>query len=181
MKKIFIGFSKPNHFAVGSLLIRLIEGTDFSHTFILINGSVFQESMPEINVIDYVDFQKKNKIVDLHTICVSDEKLDEIISFCVDSLTAKVPYGRYQLVGMGAVRLLNRLGFRFKNPFADGQKTMVCSEFVGYILKILGISVPMDQLEVEGPKLIHKIVKKSADSTCHDQFIENTQGVNNNE
>lgn len=169
MKKISIGFSKPNSFKIGSFLIRKMEGTEFSHTFLLVDHDIYQESASCFNKIVYSFFLKDHIIVDMHEISISDEKYDEIMYFVSECVNKRIPYGKLQIVGMGFIRLVNQLFRRkFKNPFADGMKTMVCSEVVAEILRIAGHPLPQDQIEIEGPKYIHKFVKNI--SNCQEDM-----------
>jgi hypothetical protein len=176
MQTILVGFSRPKKFKIGSFLIRLIEGVDFSHVFLMIGTDVYHESVPSVNKLGYLTFLDQHKLVDLHMIYVTEEKHAEIAAFCNDCLINSIPYGKLQIVGMGFLRVVNQL-FRtkLKNPFADGMKTMVCSEFVGVVLEKIGLDIPDDQLEIEGPKLIHKMVIKISDETCHEQLIKLTE------
>jgi hypothetical protein len=157
---IIIGFSTPkNPLAVFSALIRVFEETPYSHTYIkiwsdVINGYiVYQESGLVMNAINGAVFDKKEKIFAEYKINVTEDQLSEIVKYSVDSLG--IPYGVRQIAGMLSARVLRQLGFRnMKNPFADGPKTMVCSEFVGRVLALLGHPIDKDILEIEGPKMI---------------------------
>jgi len=161
MKNIFIGFSRPNKFKIGSFLIRIIECVDYSHVFLMIDYEIHQQSIPGINVVGVSEFMEHNYIIDCDIICVTDDQHKEIVKFCNECMNYRIPYGRVQIIGMGFVRIINQLfKTRFKNPFADGMKTMVCSEFVGRVLSIIGIDIPQDQLEIEGPKYLRKFIKE---------------------
>ena len=159
MRKITIGFSKPSHFRIGAALIRIVEQTEFSHTYVKIGDDIWQESLPKFNKVGVLDFQKDHIIVCAYILNVTDEQYDKITEFCEYCLRLRIPYGTTQIVGMAIVRMINQLFHcKFKNPFADGPKTMVCSEFVGEVLEIMGVKIDPRLLELEGPKLIRKIV-----------------------
>jgi hypothetical protein len=162
---VVIGFStSKNPFAVGSFLIRAIEQVDFSHTYLqffcssLNRWLIYQASHGAVNFENINTFHKKSRDLYEYEIPVTKEEKAKILQFCVDNVG--IPYGKSQIVGMAVIRLINQLGFKFKNPCADGPKTMVCSELVGYLLEILGKRINQSTLELEGPKLIRKKVEE---------------------
>jgi len=157
---ILIGFSTPkSKWSVFSFLIRLFEETPYSHTYIKVWSDVlggyivYQESGFSMNAVNGEIFDQKEKIFAEYKIAVTEAQLFEIIHYSVENLGT--PYGIRQIVGMLGARVLRQLGFKnAKNPFADGPKTMVCSEFVGRVLALLGSPVDPEVLEIEGPKVI---------------------------
>lgn len=160
---IIIGFSTGKGWSPIPALIRTIEGTEYSHTYIKVwsheiqDYVVYQESFKGLNAEASSLFNKDNKIINEYAIRVTQEQLDSIMQFCFSRLG--MPYGTAQIAGMFAARVLRQCCFKdMKNPLADGLKTMVCSEMVGHILGILGKEIDKDLLEIEGPKMIHKKV-----------------------
>lgn len=170
MHKIIIGFSRPIKTKIGSSLIMLLEETNFSHTFLDTGDYIYQECVPSMSKTKLCDFLDHNKIVESFVIYVTDDQFSDIIDFCEECLVLHVPYGKLQIVGMGLIRMINQLGCKFKNPCADGPKTMVCSEFIGYVLRIIGVCVDVDQLELEGPKLIYRTVKELSKQSSVEKF-----------
>jgi hypothetical protein len=159
MKSITIGFSKPNHFKLGAWIIMTTEGTNFSHTYLKIDQDIWQESLPKFNKTSISEFLGINTVVYEYDIQVTEEQYSKIITFCEKCLQEQIPYGKREIVGTAIVRSVNQLfKTKFKNPFSDDLKTMICSEFVGNILEILGLDFPNDELEVDGPKFIRQKV-----------------------
>ena len=75
------------------------------------------------------------------------------------SLTG-VSYGYGQIIGIGIVKLAYAFGKVIQNPFSTGKDSMVCSEFVGYILKeILQLKLPAD-LDSITPKQIDQYLER---------------------
>ena len=167
MKNVVIGFSTSrNKFAVGSFLIRSVEGTKFSHVYLKDGETIWQESLPAFNEMSDVEFLNQETVIDEYVVGVTDEQYSDIIDFCEYCLRLRVPYGKLQIVGMSIVRSVNQLFHcHFKNPFANGPRTMVCSEFVGEVLRIIGVTISQDQLELEGPKFIQRLVIGLVDRT----------------
>lgn len=161
---ILIGFATPmSPCAFIAFAIRLIEETPYSHTYIKIWSDsandyiVYQENFAGLSVMNGSIFNAKEKIFSEYKIEVTEEQLFEIIRFCHKNFG--LPYGTKQIMGMLWARSLRQLGCpNAKNPFADGPKTMVCSELVGTVLGMIGKQIDPELLEIEGPKLIHKKV-----------------------
>jgi hypothetical protein len=160
MDSIIIGFStskyKWNPIAAA---IRLAEGAPFSHTYVkfwspsIQRWLIYHASRTRLNFMNLEFFQKESKIVEEHEIPVTPEQKVKVIQYCVDTVWKS--YGTRQLLGMAWVRLWRRLGVAAKNPFRDNQRTQVCSELVGHVLRIIGEDIDPRVLEVEGPRWIH--------------------------
>lgn len=160
MPKIVIGFSKPKgEFKPLSWLIRVFEGTPYSHVYIswhsekLNRTLIYQASGAQVNFTSPTVFESINETVAEFELEVSDEAKLEVVRFAVDN--AGVPYGCRQIVGMAISRIFRLFGAKVKNPFSDGRSTYVCSELVGTILEEkLGKEIKED-LDVIGPKGIY--------------------------
>jgi len=175
MRKIVIGFSYSK--TMISKIIRKAEGTEFSHVFVVLppdgevdnNDYVYQESFPSCNKTTLKDFlynSHQNVVTEYHFIPVTEEQFAVIKAYADECVAKKVPYGSIQLVGMGIVALLKKIGIKAKNPFSDGSSSMVCSEFAGRILSLAGITISKSELDNEGPALIHRIAQQN--SVCVD-------------
>lgn len=163
---ILIGFSTPkNDFAIAAAMIRFVENTPYSHVYVkiwsdIIDGYiVYQETFSGLGAMNGEIFDQHVKIFSEYKINVTEEQLTKIMHFFQDNYG--LPYGVRQIAGMLTARVLRQLGFHdAKNPFADGIRTMVCSEMVGAVLLILGETINKSELEIEGPKMIHRAVVK---------------------
>lgn len=136
MKRIVIGFSLPQNrvFPIASYLIRLYEGTHFSHCYLKIqpigsNSHLIYESVGSgTRFISEDTWKLKAKTVDEFEIIVSDEIHAEILEFCYKN--AGESYGFMQNVGVVVARVLKLP----KNPF---NKDKNCSETTARILNII--------------------------------------------
>jgi len=163
---ILIGFSTPkSDFAIAAAIIRFVENTPYSHVYVkiwsdIIDGYiVYQETFAGLGAMNGALFDDHVKIFSEYKIDVTEEQMTQIMHFFQDNYG--LPYGVRQIAGMLTARVLRQMGFHdAKNPFADGIRTMVCSEMVGAVLTILGEPFDKSLLEIEGPKMIHKIVVK---------------------
>jgi hypothetical protein len=158
-EQVIIGFSRPRANTVFSWGIRTVENTPFSHTYIryyskrLDRWLVYHADQADCHFNNFPSFLSENRPVEEYIIPCTQEEKTAIEQMCIDKVGLK--YGWWQIAGMALSRI-SRLWFdvSVKNPFSDGEKTMVCSEFVGRILRILGESIRDEDLEIEGPKWI---------------------------
>lgn len=158
--KIIIGFSKKD--GLLSWLIRKAEGTPYSHVYVryynpyIQETIVFHASRTMIHCTTFDLFlKKKNKVVVEYELTTDAEKLRQVIKF--SNRQSGKSYGMLQLLGMGIVRVSKLLVKKsFRNPFGDKEKTMVCSEFVAHILTVLGYTIDMARVEIDGPKWIEQ-------------------------
>lgn len=133
---VTVGFSKPkSQGAVFSKLIRLFEGTEYSHVYIKMSTRygvdvVYQASGTKVNFMNYDLFAKQVIILREFEFEIDRDTKDAILNFCFTHVGAA--YGIKQILGMGIARLLKR-----QNPFSDGLNTMVCTEVVGRILQVI--------------------------------------------
>lgn len=156
MKSITIGFSKPKaHGKIFSTLIRLFQGTEYSHVYIKMHTKanidvVYQASGSKVNFMNFDLFNDEVVILKEFTFEITDEIKNEILAFCFKYVGTE--YGVKQVLGMGLVRLLKLIGIKMANPFEDGLNTMVCSEVVGRIMQFIVVdfkSTDFDNLDVK--------------------------------
>src|SRR6266853_4349765 len=157
MKNIIIGFSTRN--LLGSKLIRWLDNSKFSHVYIKWHSDtydrdiIYQASGTAINFMSTKIFSKESSIIKEISLTVEDIQFQKCMQFCIDN--AGVPFGFLEILGMGYVKLLNKLGIKVLNPWRDGKKTYVCSELIGTILEEdfqikLGLN-----LELDGPQELY--------------------------
>lgn len=158
MRILRVGFSKPkSKLAIGSFLIRVAENCDFSHAFLRWTSNsidrdlVYQASRGMVHFVSGAKFDTLAETVRMYEIELTDQQFSEITTKCIDLAGTK--YGFFQLVGMGLERLTG-----VKNPFRDGDKTLVCSELVGEVLRQL-YNMDLD-LEYAGPKELEYLISK---------------------
>lgn len=166
---LIIGFSTARKkFAPFGLAIRLIEQTPYNHVYLkfwsdsLSRWLIYQASHTRLNFCGEQRFLEDEVIIEEFAINTTKEQQTAILQYCID--TVGTPYGIVEIMGLVYARLLGRFGKKIRNPLADNQKTMICSELVGNVLNILGENIPASVLEVEGPHYIHdrvaELVKK---------------------
>lgn len=153
---IRVGFSRPKHrfFPIFSWLIRTVQKTEYSHTYVSWVSSkscipiVYEASGTMVHFVSRRLFDEHVETIHEYELDITDEHYKELIKFCL--INAGVSYGIRQVFGMVLVKLFNLK----KNPFSDGKKSQVCSELVGYILNdALSANLTLD-LDIAGPKEI---------------------------
>lgn len=167
--KIIVGFSRAkSKSAIASKAIRIFEGTSYSHVYIRYwNGFCRREFIFEASgsarsshFVGIEEFTKHNTIIEEYEIDITKDTKRATVAFCIDHAQRK--YGFLQIIGMALVRSIYKIsGKKYENPFADGRKTMVCSELVYEIAKEnLPGNPPEGDPEFDGPKWINSWVKK---------------------
>ncbi len=137
MKSCGIGFSINDSWFSYQIARKI--GKPYSHVFLLFecNGHmlVFHATRRGVNVTSYEQFLKHNKVVKLIEV-VDPEKVSNAFSYCVSKLNT--PYGFLAILAIG-------LGIHYQ----DGEKTLICSEYVanamGYCSdKLSDLITPVD-------------------------------------
>lgn len=154
---IKIGFSRPKAlFAPFSWVIRLFQGwTSYSHVYVRFWNQeaqrwvVYQASGTSVNMIGWEKFQINEIITDEFEIEVSDKSSGKIRSMMIDLLGT--PYGILDVIGMGIVILINKLGFKVYNIFASKQYSMVCSK-LAYEIADKIVPIPEEDPDLVTPK-----------------------------
>jgi hypothetical protein len=151
MDSIVVGFSRPNGwFEPFSWLIRLIDQSSFSHTYIKYYNTysgrwmIFQSSGLQVNYIGETRFNTKEIICKEFQIPITTDQKIQMVQYATDTLGT--PYGVKHIFGIFIVKLVNIFGKRIVNPF-DESGTMVCSELVAYMLN--QIILPTDTINFE--------------------------------
>lgn len=186
MNKITIGFSRPKKWKPLAQLIKLIEGTSYSHVFVtwkctnIDRRKVFEAVGSGIRILSNVNFKKHAEVVELYHFYVDDETLFKIEQQAHD-MTGK-PYGYKAIIGLGIMRLFNFFNrlFRLKgkqhNPFKDGDYSQVCVEAGGMVLSKI-IELPHN-FEDFGLQEFHDLVEKHGEKVPQES-IDRINGKNN--
>lgn len=154
---ITVGFSKPkSKFAIFGNLIRVYQGTDYSHTYIKFPDIqlISQASKGMVNFMAVPVFNEHNSVVKEFSFPTSEVQFIKIKRYAMK--TAGKKYSILQVFGIVFADLFKLK----KNPFDTDKETFVCSEYIGEILNILEISVDKD-LSLVTPEDIYKIMEKS--------------------
>lgn len=153
--RIWVGFSRPKKgLAWASKLIRLVEKTDYSHVYLRWQSKsgaecFFHAAETRVQFWGGEIARDRLNILEEYWVDITAEDYRKLIAFTHRNSGRE--YGFGQLIGMAAQRLF---GLK-KNPLADGRRSWVCSEAVGYFIEdILNHDLNKD-LEVAGPKYIN--------------------------
>lgn len=150
---ITIGFSRHKGFAPLSWLIRLCEGTSFSHAYLrfrsesLDRDMIYQATGSGVNFVGTVLFEQTAQVVEEYSIEIDDATRKKLLQWCVDN--AGKPYGRMQILGISLVMLAKLVKLRIRNPFPNGNGAYVCCELVYAALEYIGIAGPSDLDQVD--------------------------------
>jgi uncharacterized protein YycO len=163
MSQVFIGFSKPKNkiFPWFSWLIRIVEKTPYSHVFVRIPSNslgvdlIYQASGVAVNFVGTKHFNDAVCVIKEFPFEISEEGKTALLRWAVSE--AGVPYGVKAILGILLVKCFNLK----RNPFSDGQKTWVCSELAGAVLRdFFGAEISDDALEILGPSGIFDICQR---------------------
>lgn len=129
--------------------IKLVEGVDFSHYAILVDGMVYEAVSPKSRKIPYTEWTKKYYIVRTYTIEVPLAKQGNFMSMLEEQLG--IPYAYSQIV---AILLGNVFHLPNKVEF-NGKRALICSEFIarplaevlGYKFTVTPDHIGMDEVE----------------------------------
>lgn len=157
--KITIGFSSPKKTKLFSSLIKLFQGTKYSHIFIRKYSSflnteyVYQASGLSVNFINSKSFDEINDTLHAYQIDLTDKQHREFMHFAMTN--AGKPYGIKQILGI----VLSKFGIK-STKFNDGSDSYICSELVAKVLmdhKDLKLDKPVDMVT---PKDLFEIMEK---------------------
>jgi len=96
-------------------------------------------------------FDRDAETVTSYEVDLAEEELREVVKKCVDLAGTK--YGTLALIGMAFERVTG-----IKSPFRDRDRTFVCSELVGEVLRQTGIADVAIDLELAGPKKLESAI-----------------------
>jgi hypothetical protein len=135
MKLVVIGFSKPKKQNLISNAIMWVIRSKFSHVYLsfysksLNRKLIYQGNKRGVHFLSKDRFIKDNEVVDFVTLNLTPSQYTKALQSCVDNCGEQ--YGFWQLIGLGIVICLKRLGISVNNPFHEG---FICSEIVAKIL-----------------------------------------------
>ena len=158
--KIELLFATPKSWNPFSALIRLVDGSKFSHSAIAYGDYdtklVLHSTRWRVNIETIDLFTKHNKIVETIIVDVNGK----------DFLRNIMPhmgkqYGYLTIFGIFLQRMFAKVGLDISPPFTDGDKTFVCSEMVIYLLQCSTDYLGHLRPELDGPQQIYEEVKKN--------------------
>ncbi len=125
-EQVIVAASSPKKWKVFAEIIKLYQGTEYSHVLLIKNGMVYQANYRGAHKESLSSFLKENKIVWFKS--VPDRLVDW--DFVNKSIKNKTPYGFTQIAAK-ALKVLT--GIIFREP---ENKRLICSEFVGKTFRI---------------------------------------------
>jgi hypothetical protein len=134
--KIYVGFSHSRSGAIGSRLIKWYLGTEFSHTYLVVQIPLMEETTvlhatgAGLFPASYAHFLEKNIPVREFELDISEDKLAEILNMAHRNFGEK--YGFMQNIGVLFVQSLEKFGIKeARNPLNEG---INCSEWLYEVL-----------------------------------------------
>jgi hypothetical protein len=122
---ISVGFSKPSYFKIGAALIRLYEGTPYTHVYLKAYSEwmgghvIFQASHGAVHCASEQHFLSDNIAVAEFEYELDESKYKRLFNYCLNNL--QKPYGFLGLLKIALKDLIKSKG--------DGERSFHCSEF----------------------------------------------------
>lgn len=166
MKRLIIGFSKPqSKLAIVSAIIRLIQGTKFSHVFFKIendnmrNSFFYHASGTKVNFMNSKLFYKKNDVVKAFALEITEEGFYRFLDAAIDRVGS--PYSILQLFGNFLLEVFHLR----KNPLkTDG---FICTELVADILsEVKGFRFSQDKEVIDLKDIYNYMTRTCANTLC---------------
>ena len=144
-----------------SHLVRWVQGTQYDHAGFGISddGSraavIHEATLSGVIATDYQDFMDNHSYIVIEfKIPITNEELRAIVQVIGDNKGKK--YGTLQLFG-NAFAIIMRKWFNWnvkKNIFRNGWKKLICSEYLGKVLTVVGAVLP-EGMDYEGIDITH--------------------------
>lgn len=116
----------------GVKVLKLVEGTDFSHVSLAfkINGSVrvAESIFPRFRFSEFSEWQKNYKPVSIYSVSVTEEQFSAVIAY--SATHESKPYSLLQIANIGVKRALPIFATRGLN----NERSLICSEFMARAL-----------------------------------------------
>jgi hypothetical protein len=132
-----------------SKIIMKWEGTDYSHSIAIFGDWVYESSSHGCAKLLLSDFLKENIIVTEDRREVSLERYAFLLNKAEQAITDDIPYGYLNLLG---VAINDVTGWTW---FADGAKSMICSEFIFWIFQD-ELGIPDEEIDLISPRDLFK-------------------------
>jgi len=160
-----IGESHPKKWKIGAAVIKAVEGTDHTHSFVswrdehLDIRKVAEARGGGGRIVINEQFRQENEIVRIFQYDITEDKLKELETWIWKNMK---PYGYKHNLGLGIMRLGNRLLQIFgskeiaQNPFKDGLFSQICVELTARSISLAtGLKLP-GNIEDYGLREMHE-------------------------
>lgn len=147
-----VGESRPKKFKIGASVIKAVEGTDHTHSFVswrdenLGIRKVAEARGGGGRIVINTQFREENYIVRVFQYEIDPIKLKELEIWIWENLR---PYGYKHNLGLGIMRIQNFYYELFnsmktgKNPFKDGLYSQICVEMTARAIALAtGLALP---------------------------------------
>jgi hypothetical protein len=136
MTNIYIGFSRPKKWAIGSSAIMLWTNSNCSHTYIRfesdkIQSTVYHAAHGMVHFVTQDHFLDHNTVIDEFALPIDSDKRIDVMKWCMDQCGEK--YSQLELIKIFIHDCLYRL-FKLIPDFGDS-RGYICSELVAKLLK----------------------------------------------
>ncbi len=138
---MIVATSCPKNWKIGAQLIKLYQGTEFSHVLIIKDDLVYQASHGLVNCTHIDNFLGENKLISTHEI--PDDAVD--MDFVYKQLGKK--YGTFQIFIIPFLKIVKA------KTRGNGDQKFICSEFVGKALKLSWVD------DITTPKQIYQYLR----------------------
>lgn len=159
MRKITIGLSRHTKFSIFGRGIEFFQKTPYSHAYLKFHSNslsrdlIYQASGLKVNFMNTKMFDSSNTTTNEYVIEVTEEKYNEILGFCVDQVGK--PYGIKNIVGIVFYTV-----FGYKIIKSDKLESFICSELIGYVMRMAGILPDGIDLDYFKPKDVFDCMEK---------------------
>ena len=153
-----IGLSTSHIWNPLSALIRWWFNVEYSHVYLKWEtpwgfNEILEASKDSLHMIEESKWSLKNKVIKEYTFEVTQHQFNRVMREIRRDTGTR--YGRTQLVGMIIMEV-----FRLRdNPFADGGRSLVCSDVALRFLRILGFNIYKLREDKVTPKDIENILE----------------------
>ena len=135
MRKVTIGFSKPNTFKIGAELEKLWTNSPYSHVYVRYHDDqnrdvVFQASHGSVHPQLYVNFLSDNIMIDEFSMDFTDQEYQNMRDFYYNKMGELYAYNDLAVIFL--YDCLIRLGIKFNDLSVPGY---ICSSLVAAMMK----------------------------------------------
>lgn len=150
MDSFIIGFSASElKWPIVSWLIRLIQGTKFSHSYLKLylekygRWIIIDATSKGVRFRNVTEFYTENREREAYLIYTSEEKIDALFDWGLNRLGEHYSYK--EVFGNLIQAIFKFFGKKIKNPFGQGGKVLRCNELVLLALKeVFEIEIGLD-------------------------------------
>lgn len=163
MEKIIVGFSKGKGFVPVSWLIKLFEGTPYSHAYLKFRSEslertlVYEATGKGIFFKSVQEFDSRSTVIAEYELEIHPDQKKRLMQFCIDS--SGKHYSQLQICSIFLKKSLEKIGIKISNLFPNADKEFICSELAAKCLELIDYKAA-DDLDLITPKELKEYVEK---------------------